>query len=70
MRLDALVRRISEEAGSGLRVAAAEEWTGLAREAHDECVQRLSTQLDLARSSLERAASESNRAAATLVGRV
>jgi len=69
-RLHALVGRIAEATGSGIRVAPAEEWSGPAREAHDECVRRLTAHLDVARSSLERAAAESSRAVSTLAGRV
>ena len=69
-RLGGLVHRISEATGSGLRVTPAEEWTGLARNAHDECVRRLTTELDQVRSCLERAASETSQAVSTLADRV
>lgn len=69
-RLGVVVRRIADVMSSDVAAVPPEEWTGLARDAHDELVRRLTAQLELARSSLERAEAESRHAAATLAGRV
>ncbi|MBX3092044.1 MAG: hypothetical protein KF801_05990 [Cryobacterium sp.] len=50
-------------------VPTAGEWSGLAREAHDELVRRLMSQLASARASLDLAIAHSDHAFATLAGR-
>ncbi|HMM83134.1 MAG TPA: hypothetical protein PJ998_08155 [Terrimesophilobacter sp.] len=69
-RLGMLARRITEVMSSDMAASPTEEWTGPARDAHDDVLHRLTAQLNLARSSLERAEAESRHAVSTLAGRV
>lgn len=67
--LDELLADLAVAVGNGLHLVPPQQWTGPARDAHDRLVRRMTTQLDAARSCLERARAESRHAAETLGGR-
>ena len=68
--LTVLLGHLAAAVGDGLRVVPPQQWAGPARQAHDDFVRRMTTQIDAARTSIERASAESTRAAATLASRV
>jgi hypothetical protein len=70
----ARLRSLALRVGAGLGRARLEnisrsDWSGPARQARDELVSRIGAELSHALSALERAATESARAASTLAGR-